>query len=96
MLVPFGGGGLSVGIASAVKAVRPSTRVYAVEPETGAPLTAAFETGAPRPVDVRVVLPERGIEETIEALVAGETYVVVRVEDDQLLLQQLAEAPYYR
>ena len=54
VLVPFGGGGLSVGIASAVKAVRPATRVYAVEPETGAPLTAAFETGEPRPVEYQV------------------------------------------
>jgi threonine dehydratase len=54
MLVPFGGGGLSTGIASAVKAVRPDTKVYAVEPETGAPLTAAFETGEPRPVDYQV------------------------------------------
>jgi threonine dehydratase len=54
VLVPFGGGGLSVGIASAVKAVRPSTGVYAVEPETGAPLTAAFETGEPRPVEYQV------------------------------------------
>jgi len=47
------------------------------------------------PVDVRVVLPERGLEETIEALVAGETYIVARVEDDRLVLEQLAEAPYY-
>jgi threonine dehydratase len=54
VLVPFGGGGLSTGIASAVKAVRPDTKVYAVEPETGAPLTAAFETGEPRPVDYQV------------------------------------------
>ena len=54
VLVPFGGGGLSVGIASAVKAVRPSTRVFAVEPETGAPLTAAFETGESRPVEYEV------------------------------------------
>ena len=53
VLVPFGGGGLSVGIASAVKAVRPATEVYAVEPETGAPLTAAFESGEPRPVEYR-------------------------------------------
>ncbi len=51
VLVPYGGGGLSVGIASAVKALRPETRVYAVEPETGAPLTLAVETGEPRPVD---------------------------------------------
>jgi len=54
VLVPFGGGGLSVGIASAVKAVRPATEVYAVEPETGAPLTAALERGEPEPVEYRV------------------------------------------
>jgi threonine dehydratase len=51
VLVPFGGGGLSVGIASAVKALRPDTGVYAVEPETGAPLTAAFATGEAREID---------------------------------------------
>lgn len=47
------------------------------------------------PVDVRVVLPEQGVEQTVEALVAGETYVVARVEDEMLVLEQLAEAPYY-
>ena len=51
VLVPFGGGGLSVGIASAVKALRPETQVYAVEPEPGAPLTAAFASGEPEPID---------------------------------------------
>ena len=45
--------------------------------------------------DVRVTLPERGIEQVLEALVAGETYIVVRVENDRLELEQLAEAPYY-
>jgi threonine dehydratase len=51
VLIPFGGGGLSVGIASAVKALRPEARVYAVEPETGAPLTASLAAGEPRKVD---------------------------------------------
>jgi threonine dehydratase len=51
VLIPFGGGGLSVGIASAVKALRPETNVYAVEPETGAPLTASLAAGEPRKVD---------------------------------------------
>ena len=51
VLVPFGGGGLSVGIASAVKGLQPDVQVYAVEPETGAPLTAAMNEGEPRPVD---------------------------------------------
>jgi threonine dehydratase len=54
VLVPFGGGGLSTGIASAVKALRPGTAVYAVEPETGAPVTAAFESGDPHPVEYQV------------------------------------------
>jgi threonine dehydratase len=51
VLIPFGGGGLSVGIASAVKALRPETQVYAVEPETGAPLTASLAAGEPQKVD---------------------------------------------
>ena len=47
------------------------------------------------PADVRVVLPERALAQALEALVAGETYVVVRLEDNRLQLEQLAEAPYY-
>ena len=51
VLVPFGGGGLSVGIASAVKALRPETGVYTVEPETGAPFAASFVAGQPQRVE---------------------------------------------
>jgi threonine dehydratase len=51
VLVPFGGGGLSVGIASAVKALRPQARVYPVEPETAAPLTASLAAGEPQEVE---------------------------------------------
>lgn len=47
------------------------------------------------PMDVRVVLPEQGLEETVETIVAGETYVVVNLERGRLLAEQLAEAPYY-
>jgi threonine dehydratase len=53
VLVPFGGGGLSIGIASAVKALRPHTQVYAVEPETGAPLTASLAAGEPQKIDYK-------------------------------------------
>jgi threonine dehydratase len=53
VLVPWGGGGLACGIASAVKALRPACRVLAVEVETGAPLTAALAAGEPRMVDYR-------------------------------------------
>jgi threonine dehydratase len=50
LLVPYGGGGLSVGIASAIRALRPHTRVYACEVETAAPLAAAFAAGAPQEI----------------------------------------------
>ena len=48
VLVPWGGGGLFTGIASALAALRPETKVYAVQPETGAAVTAALAAGEPR------------------------------------------------
>ena len=48
--VPWGGGGLAIGIASAVKALRPGVRVISVEPACAAPLAASYAAG--RPVDV--------------------------------------------
>ncbi len=51
VLVPFGGGGLTVGVASAVKQIRPEIEVYAVEPETAAPLAASLAAGEPRDVE---------------------------------------------
>ncbi len=53
VLVAWGGGGLTTGIASALAAVSPSTRVIACEPETGAPLAASLATGEPVAVDYR-------------------------------------------
>ena len=47
VLVPWGGGGLFTGIASALAALRPETKVYAIQPETGAAVTAALEAGEP-------------------------------------------------
>jgi threonine dehydratase len=53
VVVPYGGGGLVTGIASALRAKRPETRVYAVEPETGAALNAALAAGEPTKIDYR-------------------------------------------
>ncbi len=53
VLVPFGGGGLSCGIASAVRALRPAARVVACEVETAAPLAASLAAGAPTRIDWR-------------------------------------------
>ena len=51
VVIPWGGGGLTTGIASAVKALRPEVRVVTAEPETGAPLSAAFGAGHPTEIE---------------------------------------------
>jgi threonine dehydratase len=53
VVIPWGGGGLTVGIASAVKALRPGARVVTVEPKTAAPLAASLRAGEPREVAYR-------------------------------------------
>ena len=45
VLIPWGGGGLTTGVASALRAVSPGRSVYVCEPETGAPVTAALANG---------------------------------------------------
>ncbi len=45
MLVPIGGGGLASGIATAVKALRPSARVVGVEPELSADARDSLAAG---------------------------------------------------
>lgn len=52
VVVPFGGGGLSSGIACAMAALRPGVPVYAAEVEGAAPLSAALDAG--RPVDIEL------------------------------------------
>jgi threonine dehydratase len=51
VVIPIGGGGLAAGIASAIRARRPQTRIITVEPETGAALRAALAAGEPTDVD---------------------------------------------
>ena len=50
VLVPFGGGGLACGIASALKALEPGARVIGCEVETAQPLTASLAAGSPQTV----------------------------------------------
>ena len=51
VVIPYGGGGLTAGIASAVKQLRPETKVVTVEPETGAPFAASKAGGSPQPIE---------------------------------------------
>jgi len=50
ILVPYGGGGLSSGIASAIRALKPDTKVLACEVEGAAPLAPSLAAGAPQAV----------------------------------------------
>ncbi len=51
VIVPFGGGGLFTGIATAVKARKGSVRMFASEVETASPLSESLKAGMP--VEVR-------------------------------------------
>jgi threonine dehydratase len=53
ILVPWGGGGLTCGIAAAVRALRPSVSVYGCEVEGSAPLQASLAAGRPVTIENR-------------------------------------------
>jgi threonine dehydratase len=50
IVIPWGGGGLSCGIAAVLRQLAPKVKIYAAEAETAAPLHAAFEAGSPQTV----------------------------------------------
>ncbi|HXB50154.1 MAG TPA: pyridoxal-phosphate dependent enzyme, partial [Streptosporangiaceae bacterium] len=53
VVIPYGGGGLTCGVASAIKALRPATQVITVEPDGGAAMAAAMRAGTPADVEFR-------------------------------------------
>lgn len=53
VLMPWGGGGLSCGVASAIRVLKPNTKLYGCEAGTVTPLIASFSAG--KPVDVEYI-----------------------------------------
>jgi threonine dehydratase len=51
VVIPWGGGGLTTGIASALHALRPDVTVVTAEPETAAPLAASLAAGRPAEIE---------------------------------------------
>jgi threonine dehydratase len=51
VVVPYGGGGLACGIASALRQLAPKCKVFAAEVATGAPLAPSLAAGHPVQVD---------------------------------------------
>ena len=44
-MMGWGGGGLACGVASAIRSLKPDTKLYGCEVETAAPLAASFAAG---------------------------------------------------
>ena len=97
VVVPWGGGGLTTGIASALASLRPDVPVHACEPETAAPLTAAMAAGEPVDIDYlpsfvdgaggKALLPE--MWERARPLLAGAH--AVPISDTAAAVRLLAE-----
>ena len=51
IVIPWGGGGLTCGIASALRQLRPACKIFAAEVATAAPLSASLAAGVPTQVD---------------------------------------------
>jgi threonine dehydratase len=86
VIVPFGGGGLFAGIATAIKSRKPQVKMYGCEPDTACAFAASLAAGSPKHV-TRIpsflegtgesdVLPE--IWDLVKPLAAGSLVVSLR------------------
>jgi threonine dehydratase len=97
IVIPFGGGGLTLGIASVLRALSPGTRVFSVEPQGGAALSAAVAAGEPTSIEYvpsfvdgagsRMVLP--GMWPRVAPLVDGA--LTASIEETAAAVRLLAE-----
>ncbi len=51
IVIPWGGGGLACGIASAIRQIKPSTKIFAAEVDVAAPLMASWNAGTPQTIE---------------------------------------------
>jgi threonine dehydratase len=98
VITGIGGGGLITGVASAVKALKPSIKVWGSEPDTAAPAARSFAVGSPQPfpgwtasfVDGaggQSLFPR--MFERMQPLVDG--YIVVSLDETKRAMRLLAE-----
>ncbi len=88
VIVAAGGGGLTAGVACAVKQMSPSTAVYVVEPEGADSLHRSFLAGSPQSIDaVRTIADSLGAPRCEPySFAMNQRFVdeVVLVSDDQI------------
>jgi threonine dehydratase len=97
VITPWGGGGLSCGVASAIRALKPDTKLYGSEPKTAAALAASF--AADKAVEVDYI--PSFIDSAGAALVWNEMWIrakelldgslVVGIEETASAIRLLAE-----
>jgi threonine dehydratase len=91
VIVPYGGGGLITGIASAIKSLKPDVKMYASEVETAAPLAPSLKAGMP----VKVEYTASFVDGMGSSNVLPEMWPLVsRLVDNSIVLslKQIAEA----
>lgn len=87
VIVPVGGGGLIAGVGTAIKALRPQTRVIGVEPRNAPTLRASLDAGHPV-----CVTPEPTIADGLAVSQVGEIcFDIARRVVDQLVLVDEAQ-----
>lgn len=88
VVIPIGGGGLCAGMAAAIKALRPSCRVYGVEPVGADTMHRSFAAGSPQGIDaVRTIADSLGAPHAAPysfALCRENVDELVRIEDDEI------------
>ena len=87
VVIPYGGGGLSCGIASALRAVKPGVKVYACEVDTAAPFAASLEAGEP----VQIVYTPSFVDGIGAPVVLTEMWELARQLLDGSLVVSLAD-----
>jgi threonine dehydratase len=97
VVIPWGGGGLTCGIATAMRALNSKCKIYAAEVATAAPLVASLAAGIPRVVDYqtsfvdgigsKVVLPQ--MLERAQQLIDGA--LVAELDEVKSALRLMAE-----
>jgi threonine dehydratase len=97
VVIPWGGGGLTCGIATAMRALNSKCRIYAAEVATAAPLVASLAAGTPQTVDyqpsfvdgigAKVVFPQ--MLKRAQQLIDGS--LVAELEEVKSALRLMAE-----
>ena len=82
VFIPVGGGALLGGVASVLKTLKPSIRVYAVQARVNSALAAAFEAGGPRWIEWQETI----VEGASTPVITDEMFPMLRRLVDHLVL----------